>query len=193
MYSISVRSPSYSNSGVYISKVRCRRRCLMPVSLLRTKHGSEKVHIAKSVRSQGQYCVPYIVLMVFFYIDCFQFFTCNYYYVPCVIVYYCTALPYMSALCLGYTLFLIGLASLYTHDMLCVQWIPLIPATIATMFMHQFFYKRGMIPYISVILGIFCSYAVPMLLPLISSYVKITLFSCCMILLMTRIIIRYYH
>jgi hypothetical protein len=136
----------------------------------------------------------FVLLLMFFYIDCFQFFTFGYYYIPCIIVCYCTMLSHVSSSYLGCGLLLLALASLYTHDMLFLQWIPLIPTVVFTSCMIRFFYKRNVIPYTSVSFGILCSYSIPQLMPvMLPFYIKITPISCSIILLMTNILTHYCH
>lgn len=103
-------------------------------------------------------CLPYALLLPLFCIDCFQFFTWTYYYIPTVLLYYYSIIlvrnSYSLLVC---TLLCIGIASIYTHDFFGMQLIPIIPTTIGGTIMNRFIYRRNITLYVNSVLGMLCS------------------------------------
>jgi hypothetical protein len=101
-------------------------------------------------------CLPYGVLFVLFCADFTQFFMYTHYQIPLVIIYYCIALPRVSYIHLVWALFLIALASVYTHDLFGAQLLPLIPITLITPWIKHFIYRKSLMPYIALGSFILC-------------------------------------
>jgi hypothetical protein len=138
-----------------------------------------KNSISWAFLQQVSMVASYSMVFILFYIDCYQFFTYTTYFVPFIITYYSVTLTRVSAARSLGLLLLIGVASLYTHDLFGAQLLPLIPVTGMTLLMYRFIYKKRIIPYGAMGLFLLCDFFIQTYLWKAPAYIHISYVQLC--------------